>query len=135
MHNSFECKMCGVCCYGEGGITVQDDEVERIASFLTINDEELVHNFCQKRNNKLYIKTGKNGACVFFKDGEGCDIQSVKPAVCYQWPFYSANMEDENNWRMAQEACPGINPNSHHRKFVEQGKLELKDYQFNGKWR
>ena len=39
MHNSFECKMCGVCCYGEGGITVQDDEVERIASFLNINDE------------------------------------------------------------------------------------------------
>jgi len=135
MHNPFKCRMCGVCCHGEGGITVQDDELKRIARFLNISGEKFLRDFCENRNKKLYIKTGESGACIFFKDSTGCGIQSVKPAVCYQWPFYIAILQDEYNWRTAQEACPGINRDCRHGDFVKQGEKQLNDYKFNGKWR
>lgn len=119
---SFECKMCGKCCYGKGGITVTEEEVRRISDFLDITPGSFVSEYCEYRNGKLTIMTGTDGFCVFYDRERGCLIHDVKPGICFLWPFYPANINDEYNWDLAKDACPGINPECTFEEFVEQAK-------------
>ncbi len=135
MEKAFDCRMCGVCCKGEGGITVHSDEIERIAAYLKVEKRVFVTEYCYEKNGKFYINVNSNMECVLFDDVRGCRIQSVKPSVCYQWPFYTANMESVENWRMAQDACPGIAPASSYEEFLKQGQMELEAYLYKGWWR
>ena len=118
----FECKMCGECCYGKGGIKVSDTEINRISGFLKITPGSFKSKFCEHRNNHLSIKAGEDGFCFFFDQEKACLIHEVKPEICSLWPFYEANLNDEFNWRLAKEACPGINDDFTFEEFVKQGR-------------
>ena len=119
---AFDCKMCGQCCYGKGGIIVSDIEAARIAGFLDIGLEEFKSKYTEVRNNQRMLEVGEDGFCVFFDKEKQCLIHTVKPDICYLWPFYDANMNDEYSWDMAKDACPGINPDATFEEFVKQGK-------------
>jgi Fe-S-cluster containining protein len=119
---SFECKMCGTCCFGEGGILVEADAVEKIADFLGIATESFLSSYCETRNRKTYIKTGPDGYCIFFDSKKSCLIHPVKPRPCSLWPYYPALLEDEENWEMAKDGCPGLNPDASFRDFVRESK-------------
>lgn len=117
---AFECRMCGTCCYGEGGIRVDDGEIEAIARFLEIPPAAFVTHYCETRNRHLYIKTGEDGYCVFHDREKQCLVHPVNPLPCIRWPFYPALLKDRDTWKQAQEACPGINPDCPHEEFVRQ---------------
>ena len=118
---AFNCKMCGDCCYGEGGITLKTEEVERIADFLGISSRSFAARYCETRHGRLSIKTGTNRFCVFFEQ-RGCLIHPVKPRVCASWPFYPANVTDKGSWELAKDACPGINRDCEFAEFVRQSQ-------------
>lgn len=122
MPKAFECKMCGQCCYGEGGIFVQKEEIKRISEFLGVSEQVFIEKYCEKRLGRYCITTGANGYCIFFEDAKGCLIHPVKPQRCEDWPFYPANLSDPENWDLAKEACPGINPECSFEEFVRQAK-------------
>ena len=117
---AFECKMCGECCYGEGGINIDEKEIKRISDFLGISEKALLDQYCYSRNGKMSIKTGSNGFCIFFDKKTSCKIHPVKPAICSLWPFFPALIKFRSAWKLAQEACPGINPECSHEEFVKQ---------------
>lgn len=117
---AFNCKMCGTCCYGEGGIRLEDRERRDIARFLEMSAEAFVAQYCETRNSRLYIKTGENGYCIFYDHERQCRIHPVNPLPCAHWPFYPALLRDRETWKQAQEACPGINPDCSHEEFVRQ---------------
>ena len=119
---AFECKMCGTCCHGKDGIFVHEDEIEKIAGFLGISPESLVSGFLLERHGRLSVKTGKDNFCIFFDKEKNCLIHPVKPGRCSLWPFYPANLNDRENWEMAKDACPGINPDCPFEEFVRQSK-------------
>ena len=119
---AFDCKMCGTCCYGEGGIFLQKDERDRIAHFLDLMPESFVARYCREKNGRLYIKTGPDKFCIFFDKEKQCLIHPVKPSPCSTWPFYPANIRDKESWQLAQDACPGINPNCPFEEFVKQSE-------------
>jgi len=121
---AFECKMCGTCCFGEGGIYLQKEERDRIARFLDMTPESFEARFCRKKNGRLYITTGPDKFCIFFDKEKQCLIHPVKPRPCYSWPFFPANIKDEDSWKLAQDACPGINPNCTFEEFVKQSSEE-----------
>jgi hypothetical protein len=122
---AFQCQQCGKCCYGEGGIRLKRNEIERISEFLGISREAFVVNFCEKRHEIDYIKTGPDNYCIFFNREKQCMIHPAKPDICTLWPFYPAILSDPDNWKMAQEACPGINPDCTFEEFVlESGQAE-----------
>ena len=101
-------------------------EIEQISDFLGISRESFLINFCEKRNKQDYIKTGPDNYCIFFNREKKCMIHPVKPEVCSLWPFYPAIVADPDNWKMAQEACPGINPDSTFEEFVlESGLMDF----------
>ncbi|MFW6324683.1 MAG: YkgJ family cysteine cluster protein [Desulfovibrionales bacterium] len=124
---AFVCNRCGHCCLGEGGIIVSPDEEERIRLFLQVSLQEFRERFTIRQNGKISLCSQENGYCIFFGES-GCTIHAVKPDVCRAWPFFRGNLLDEQSWRMAQEYCPGINPDIEHAGFVKQGLAYLKKH-------
>ncbi len=114
--------MCGRCCYGEGGITVDGEEIERIASFLGMAPEDFRTTCCETRYGGLSIRSDEEGKCLFFEPGRACRIHPVKPRRCALWPFYPALLKDPAAWSEAMDACPGINRSCSHEAFVRQGR-------------
>ena len=119
---AFECKQCGECCYGEGGIFVDPDEIKKQARFLGLEMDAYISKYCEKRKRGYYITVGDDGNCIFFKKGKGCIIHQVKPSICSLWPFFPANVRDEESWEMAKEACPGIIPESSFEDFLREAE-------------
>ncbi len=85
-----ECDRCGHCCKHDSGI-VLDEEITKIADFLSIPRDEFVKEFLnnhEKFGTKCFkVKQKKEGdkpfgPCVFFKDGVGCIIHDSKPLHC-----------------------------------------------------
>ena len=125
---AFECKQCGACCYGEGGIQVSGAEVKVAAAFLGMPPASFIRKFCEKRSGKLSIKTGSDGYCIFYDHEKKCLIHPAKPRSCVLWPFYLALLKDRDNWDLVKEACPGINPDCPFEEFVRQGEEKLEEW-------
>jgi Fe-S-cluster containining protein len=119
---AFECRMCGDCCYGEGGISLDGEEIQRISNFLLVTPEDFVSQFCEQRHGRICIKTGPDNFCIFYHKEKRCRIHPVKPGRCSLWPFYPAIVQDKENWETAKDACPGINPECSFEEFVKQAK-------------
>jgi len=118
----FECKMCGECCYGEGGIYLADGEAGRIARFLDMSEETFLTQCCEERNGHTTIRSGTDKFCIFYDREERCQIHPVKPGRCELWPYFPANVADKESWELAKEACPGINPDCTFEEFVQASK-------------
>ena len=118
----FECKRCGTCCYGEGGISVEDAEIEKISAFLGLFPHTFVETCCVQKHEKTYVACRPDGFCLFCASDGGCRIHPVKPKPCSLWPFYPALLGDRENWESAKDACPGINPNCSFEDFVRQSE-------------
>lgn len=127
MMTVFACKMCGDCCYGEGGIYLEHDEKDRIARFLGMPTSEFLNRFCEKKHGRIYLTTGEHHFCVFYDKGKGCRIHPVKPARCALWPYYPANVRDEETWEMAKLACPGLNRECLFAEFVREARIACRD--------
>lgn len=121
---AFECRRCGECCYGEGGIFLPGEEPAKIAAFLGMDTAGFLTRFCEKRHGRYYLQSGPDRYCCFYDHETSCRIHPVKPARCAQWPFFDAIMEDRDNWKAAREACPGINPDCSFADFVKQKENE-----------
>lgn len=119
---AFECRMCGDCCYGEGGIYIDKKESERIAHFLGLTPEAFLCRFCYQKHGRFYVRTGPDNFCIFYDKEKGCQVHHLKPKRCSLWPFYPAIVTDKDNWELAKEACPGINPESSFEEFVRQSR-------------
>jgi uncharacterized protein len=105
----FECTQCGICCQGEGGIYLSQEEIERIALFINLSQQNFIEKFCLKKNGKVYIHIREDGYCHFSQKGR-CTIHEVKPAPCRQWPFFPPMLLDQINWETARNSCPGLTP-------------------------
>ena len=119
---AFECRQCGDCCYGEGGIFVDPGESERIARFLDVTLETFLSRFCDEKYGRYYIRTGSDNLCIFYNREESCQIHPVKPKPCSLWPFYPAIINDKEAWELTKDACPGINPDGSFEEFIRQSK-------------
>ena len=117
---TFQCHICGECCYDEGGIFVEEDEIKRIAHFLGITQKVFLSKFCEEKYGRIYVKTGPDKFCIFYDKTRYCLIHPVKPKPCSLWPFYPAIVSDRENWEMAKDACPGINKDYTFEEFISQ---------------
>ncbi len=134
MKNAFECRMCGDCCYGEGGIFVLDGEKEKIARFLKIDLSRFLKEFCRERNGRTYLKAGKDNFCIFFDhEIKGCGIHPVKPARCDLWPYFPANVNDKDTWELAKTACRGISRDCSFEEFKDQAARKSEGREGTGK--
>jgi Fe-S-cluster containining protein len=128
---AFDCRMCGECCLGKGGIVVGPRDLSRLCRHLHLEAEKFIALYAHRQNGKITIRSGPDNSCIFFLPGTGCSIHVVKPDVCRAWPFFRGNMVDEGSLTMAKEFCPGINPVIGHDAFVRAGLRYLKEHRLN----
>ncbi len=121
----FHCQMCGHCCEGKGGIVVSPSDLVRLSSFLHLTDSEVIARFGEIRGEKLQIRTGSDGYCIFFQQGKGCSVHEGKPDICRAWPFFRGNLVDSDSFAMAKDFCPGIDKAASHATFCAEGKAYL----------
>ena len=118
--DAFDCKLCGHCCEGRGGIVVSDADLVRLCEFLHLSAEGFASRWGTRQGEKLFIRSDENG-CVFFHKGEGCSVHIAKPDICRAWPYFRGNLVDSESHALAKDFCPGIPQEQNHETFVRQG--------------
>lgn len=129
---AFDCRMCGHCCEGRGGIVVSAKDLERLSAHMGVGPDEFELLWGERRGRKLHIRAGEDGSCVFFDHGKGCMVHEAKPDICRAWPFFRGNLVDEESFILAGGFCPGIAGEAGHDEFVRQGLKYLLQNQLVG---
>ncbi len=124
----FTCRMCGHCCYGEGGIIVSPKDLQRLCAFLAIDTTSFTQNYASMHNGKLKVRNGNDGKCIFFAEGVGCRVHEGRPDICRAWPFFRGNMLDAESLFLAKDFCPGIRATATHEEFVKEGLHYLQEH-------
>ena len=117
---AFQCRQCGDCCAGRGGIHVKPREVEEMAALLGLSGEDFCRRYLEASDLGPRLGMAANGFCVFLLEGNLCRVHPVKPFICRQWPFLPALLVDPDELEHAKSACPGINPACSLEDFVEE---------------
>ncbi len=103
----FKCKQCGACCTGSPGIIrVQQDEIEKIAGFLSVPVHEFIQEYIYSYGPGHSIREHPDGRCYFFD--EKCMIYNARPIQCRTFPFWFRHLRNEVNWIKISKECPGI---------------------------
>ena len=132
---TFTCSQCGNCCTGPAGyVYASDEEIQRLAEFLKLSQEQVVEKYCRRVHGKLSFreKRGPGGwDCIFLEEISArrrpagsdreitytkriCTVYPVRPLQCRTWPFWDGNLASRQNWDLAAERCPGMNHGKRH---------------------
>lgn len=122
---AFDCRLCGHCCKGTGGIVVSDKDRDRLCVFLGLTGGEFESRHGQRRNGKLFIRSNGTGYCIFFRENAGCGVHAAKPDICRAWPYFRGNLVDSESLELAKDFCPGIPREQPHEEFVQEGLAYL----------
>lgn len=81
------CERCTNCCRWPGDVKLSGKEINAIASFLGMPENEFIQQYTRLRTNRrgLSLIDQSDGACIFL-DGLNCKIQPVKPQQCRDFP-------------------------------------------------
>lgn len=124
---AFDCKRCGHCCQGEGGIVLTEHDRERLAAHLGLAVAEMLSAYAEAAGEKLRLRCGPDGYCVFYKQDCGCGVHPGRPDICRAWPYFRGNLVDADSWEMIQSDCPGVERAAGHAGFVDEGLRYLDD--------
>jgi uncharacterized protein len=118
---AFNCQRCGQCCQGEGGIVMTARDRERLALHLALDIPAMLVRCAEFVGQKVRLRAGADGYCIFFRQGRGCAVHPGRPDICRAWPYFRGNLVDALSWEMIQSDCPGVNPAAGHARFVSEG--------------
>jgi len=118
---SFNCQRCGHCCQGEGGIVMTARDRKRLARHLGLDIPTMLAGCAESMGDKVRLRAGADGYCIFFRQGQGCGVHPGRPDICRAWPYFRGNLVDATSWEMIQSDCPGVNRAVGHALFVSQG--------------
>jgi len=118
--------MCGDCCHGQGGIYLEEWEVEPAARVLGMEAGEFVRNYCRRRGRRWEVMTDEAGVCLLLGP-EGCKIHAAKPRICRLWPFLPQIVGDEQAFEEARLGCPGISRDVSYEEFARVGRRILEE--------
>jgi Fe-S-cluster containining protein len=104
----FTCTQCGDCCTGEEGfVWVDEEEIARLARRLQMDASEFEKRYLRRVARGVSLRERDDGACVFWRRGEGCTVYSDRPRQCRSWPFWNSNISTPADWRRTTQICPG----------------------------
>jgi len=112
----FQCRECGYCCHGETTVSLDENDLNRMASFLRMPVDEVKEKYLRVNDSVVQMKI-VDGHCIFFNGG--CTIHPGKPWRCSQWPLHPSILHDKNNFETIKASCPGIVKNMSYEQFCE----------------
>lgn len=102
----YVCQQCGHCCHGETTVSLDENDVRRMVSFLRMDESQVRDRYWRVTGNVIQMKI-VDGHCIFYNGG--CTIHPGKPWRCSQWPLHPSILSDEANFTAIKTSCPGIN--------------------------
>jgi uncharacterized protein len=130
----FNCKVCGVCCQGEGGIYLDPEAVAGPAGLMGLSGDEFKAMYTEPKYGRLALKTDADGYCLLHdRENHSCVIHAFKPPMCRDWPFFHGILQNRQAFEDAKNACPGIRPDATWEDFirfhrVSVGTMPVKSY-------
>ncbi|MFP4382561.1 MAG: YkgJ family cysteine cluster protein [Spirochaetia bacterium] len=114
----FSCRRCSRCCrYDEGYVFLSRRDLQKIAKFFNINQEEVVEKYCRKVSLngicRLSLKEKANKDCILWENG-GCTVYKQRPLQCRSFPFWAHHLSDPETWNALEAECPGVNSGKVH---------------------
>jgi Fe-S-cluster containining protein len=109
----FACRQCGECCIGYGGTFVNDQDIERISTYIGTDPHGFAEQFCCLSGGRSILAQQDDGHCVFWD--KACTIHPVKPQMCRKWPYIESLLIDFDNWNIMASMCPGMKKDVPHR--------------------
>ncbi len=99
----YDCQSCGNCCRWPGEVPVGRQEISRMASHLSLTEEDFIKHHTRLRvcRSGLTLKQDKDGACALLENNL-CRVHPVKPDQCRSFP----NSWHFPGWRQICEATP-----------------------------
>src|SRR5579872_2352520 len=96
----FECTQCGQCCTGGPGfVWVNEKEIESIAKFLKISEEEFLRLYTRKIGQRYaLLENPKNFDCVFLKN-KVCQVYGARPKQCRTFPWWAEHLKSAKDWK------------------------------------
>lgn len=87
--DEFVCHRCGQCCKGGGYVWLTGRDIRRIAGHLNMTEREFVRRYTRRSQGKLALIDHQipAKARIFYEEGAGCRIHTVKPRQCVDFPF------------------------------------------------
>lgn len=119
----FRCRECGHCCQGQTTVSLNADDLRRMADFLGLTIEALKEKYLRETNGVVQMKIVDNH-CIFYNGG--CTVHPGKPWRCTEWPLHPSILSDRVNFETIKESCPGINRNLSYEEFC-QGLIKLRE--------
>lgn len=112
----FKCTQCGFCCHGETTVSLDQEDQRRMIEALDKNLDEVAAKYWRKNDSTIQMKTVE-GHCIFYNSG--CTVYQGRPWRCAQWPLVPALLDDEDNFLIIRDSCPGINKELCYEEFRE----------------
>ena len=116
LNKFFRCTQCGFCCHGETTVSLDEEDQRRMVDALDKPAREVAAQYWRITGSIVQMKTVR-GHCIFYDDG--CSVYHGRPWRCQQWPLVPALLDDENNFLIIRESCPGINQELSYQEFKE----------------
>ena len=108
----FDCTRCQRCCRIDPGVVLlSQNDLDQLAAYLNLSEREVRERYCRAVDmggvTQLSLREQANYDCVFWDEG-GCSVYEARPLQCRSFPFWPAQLADQESWRRAGEDCPGI---------------------------
>lgn len=120
----FSCTRCGFCCHGETTVSLDREDQAKMVETLGMKREDVRGKYWCTSGKNVQMKTTK-GHCIFYNGG--CSVHKGRPHRCAQWPLHPSILDDENNFVIISDSCPGIKKELGYRKFCEVLSVILGD--------
>ncbi|MGI6655570.1 MAG: YkgJ family cysteine cluster protein [Desulfobulbus sp.] len=129
----FTCTRCGFCCHGETTVSLDAHDQQRMADVLGLTPEQARERYWRVTGSVVQMRV-RDGHCIFFDADKGCTVHEGRPRRCRQWPLHPSILDDENNFLIITESCPGLRKELGYDKFcrifralIEQGAIDTFD--------
>lgn len=108
MNLRFECQTgCTKCCEEQGFVYLTEDDITRIAGFLSLTPADFEKRYVYRTKNLRRFRVPRYAQCSFLKDG-GCSVHEVKPMQCRSFPYWPELLISRRAWHETGKRCPGI---------------------------
>lgn len=103
----FSCTRCGHCCQGPGYVWVDEEEVAALAEHFSMDIDVFQKVYTRKVGRSRSLREQASDDCIFYDKDQGCLVYEVRPRQCQTWPFWEHNLQTPQDWKGAQQRCPG----------------------------
>lgn len=121
----FECTRCGRCCIGETTVSLDDDDQKRMIAALGGDQQQVCDRYLRVSHGadggRIVQMQTPCGRCIFYEESDGlsgCRVHHARPWRCGQWPLHPSILDDETNFNIIRNSCPGMNQELSHAEFT-----------------